>query len=293
MKNLKGKRIGKLIVIKVNNKDSRGRYNWMCKCDCGNTKNIASSSLVQKKTLSCGCLRKKNKIWSTEEEDYLKNNFGILKDEELSKTLKKTIGAIRAKARRINKMRPLKSYNIGSIDFYYFLGWVFSDGYINENRIEIKLNIKDQMVLEYFKNLFMLKKLYFDSKNKYVKLCIINKKFCSKIINDFSIKSTKSGNIIFPNIKNLNNKIAFIKGFYEGDGSMYKHQSGFQISISSNSEYFLKKMLLEIRKEKICSGGYICKNKNNYSLRFGIKDTEALANRLKKVKTFSLDRKYK
>jgi hypothetical protein len=49
--------IGSLIVIEKHSKDNFGRWNWLCKCNCGNYKIIASRHLINGKTLSCGCLK--------------------------------------------------------------------------------------------------------------------------------------------------------------------------------------------------------------------------------------------
>ncbi|WP_199438433.1 hypothetical protein [Vibrio owensii] len=49
-------RIGMLTVQeKGKTKDSAGAYKILCQCDCGNEKEIASSSLRSGKTTSCGC----------------------------------------------------------------------------------------------------------------------------------------------------------------------------------------------------------------------------------------------
>ena len=49
---------GRLTVIHKDNerKSNSGSY-WICKCDCGNTKSIKSSSLRRGEIQSCGCLR--------------------------------------------------------------------------------------------------------------------------------------------------------------------------------------------------------------------------------------------
>lgn len=52
--NLKGKRFGRLLVIKENGKIGR-RVGWLCKCDCGTEKTISSTHLIQGVTSSCGC----------------------------------------------------------------------------------------------------------------------------------------------------------------------------------------------------------------------------------------------
>jgi len=57
-KDLTGKRFGRLIVLKQRGYDSRRNALWLCACDCGARKLIASNSLIWSKTESCGCYRK-------------------------------------------------------------------------------------------------------------------------------------------------------------------------------------------------------------------------------------------
>lgn len=51
LKNIKGQRFGKLIVLEraENRIRESGRQDvvWVCKCDCGNSKNIRSISLLR------------------------------------------------------------------------------------------------------------------------------------------------------------------------------------------------------------------------------------------------------
>ena len=57
-----GQRFGLLTVIAKSPRRSQGGgVYWICKCDCGNTKEILGSSLKRKdenRTISCGCLHK-------------------------------------------------------------------------------------------------------------------------------------------------------------------------------------------------------------------------------------------
>jgi hypothetical protein len=50
---IEGQRFGRLIVLRH---ADRRRF-WVCRCDCGNEREIFSSSLIQGETASCGCLR--------------------------------------------------------------------------------------------------------------------------------------------------------------------------------------------------------------------------------------------
>lgn len=56
IKNEIGKKFGKLTVIEQSNKKTKsGSVFWVCKCDCGNIKEIAGTSLRNGQTKSCGC----------------------------------------------------------------------------------------------------------------------------------------------------------------------------------------------------------------------------------------------
>lgn len=58
IKDLTGKRFNHLTVISFYGKEKRKTL-WHCKCDCGNTKIVSSSCLVNNYTKSCGCEAKK------------------------------------------------------------------------------------------------------------------------------------------------------------------------------------------------------------------------------------------
>lgn len=57
---LTGQRFGRLTVVKkigIKNAGQRGSKSvWLCKCDCGNEKEVLRNSLVSGNTKSCGCL---------------------------------------------------------------------------------------------------------------------------------------------------------------------------------------------------------------------------------------------
>ena len=53
---LSGQKFGRLTAISAT-LDCDGRKEWLCRCDCGNTKVVPSIRLRIGKTKSCGCLR--------------------------------------------------------------------------------------------------------------------------------------------------------------------------------------------------------------------------------------------
>lgn len=91
--NLIGQRFGKLLVI---SRDKESPQNWICKCDCGNTKSVRGASLRAGGVKSCGCLSR--------------SPTGVNKTtKEMSKKYKDAIG------KKFGKLTVLKSKN----DQYY------------------------------------------------------------------------------------------------------------------------------------------------------------------------------
>ena len=58
IRDLTGKRFGKLVVIEPTAERVRANVVFKCICDCGNFAYIPGNNLVQNLTKSCGCLRK-------------------------------------------------------------------------------------------------------------------------------------------------------------------------------------------------------------------------------------------
>lgn len=54
-RNLTGQRFGRLTVTKEAGRDAQKRALWLCKCDCGNEKIVASYLLKRGSVKSCGC----------------------------------------------------------------------------------------------------------------------------------------------------------------------------------------------------------------------------------------------
>ena len=55
---LEGRRFKRLTVISRKGSDKHQKALWLCSCDCGNTKLLATGSLTSGNTTSCGCLHK-------------------------------------------------------------------------------------------------------------------------------------------------------------------------------------------------------------------------------------------
>lgn len=55
--NLTGHRIGRWTVKGMAPRTDPRRVYWTCVCDCGTQRDVISGNLLQKRTLSCGCLQ--------------------------------------------------------------------------------------------------------------------------------------------------------------------------------------------------------------------------------------------
>ena len=58
VKELSGKKFGRLTVIRRCENNKHGLPRWECKCDCGNITLVDGQHLREGKTKSCGCLKK-------------------------------------------------------------------------------------------------------------------------------------------------------------------------------------------------------------------------------------------
>lgn len=78
---LEGKRFGRLTVVELaeNKTKHRGIY-WKCLCDCGSYTVVRSSSLVEGKTKSCGCLLSDSGKYKA--EHYKRNNNGTFSHQQ-------------------------------------------------------------------------------------------------------------------------------------------------------------------------------------------------------------------
>ena len=80
VKDLKGQKFGKLIVLERDNTKKGGAAYWICKCECGTIKSIRGSNLTSsiKPTLSCGCLAKEINSARRDLTSMIGKNFGRL-----------------------------------------------------------------------------------------------------------------------------------------------------------------------------------------------------------------------
>lgn len=143
----------------------------------------------------------------------------------------------------------------------YWLGILYADGYLKTNknkpyRIGIEVDIKDQWIInEFIKDLGLNSKFI---RKKEGKVCFefASKKVVEDLINNGLIPGKrKSKNIELPQLENRDLYLAFLLGFFDGDGTQKTTK------ITTGSIKFLKqikeKFNLNYKTELIKSGGPI------------------------------------
>ena len=122
-KDLTGRKFGKLTAVKYIGRGTHKASLWECKCDCGKTLNVMSTSLLSGNTKSCGCLSRK-KIIEESKKNYIANtNVSIIKslmDNSKSKITKSGIKGVgwdkKRKKWRVYIGFKNKSYHLGYFD---------------------------------------------------------------------------------------------------------------------------------------------------------------------------------
>lgn len=147
---LTGKKFGKLEVIGIADTKTRRTY-WVCKCDCGNYKNVRSDSLLCGAIKSCGCLkREQNKInlnKSEAKQTFFKRGFKSSGDRLYSIWQGVKFRCYNKHDARYHRYggRGIKLCDEWQNDFMNFYNWAINNGYSEKLTIDRIDNDKDYM----------------------------------------------------------------------------------------------------------------------------------------------------
>lgn len=196
----------------------------------------------------------------------------------------------------------------------YWLGFIVADGgityttsYYKENnkpnRLYINLSEKDKIVLEQFQKFigsskeiktYIPKGTY--SSNPMCRLIINSTKLCKDLVSN-GIIPAKTGKEVFP--KNLNKNLIrhFIRGYFDGDGTVYinKARNSLRIAFSGSKSFLIELKQILIKKKILSSDTKICKQGDKECYLFYInkkEDIEKFFDYLYKDSTVYLKRKY-
>lgn len=177
------------------------------------------------------------KLWTKEEYDILKNQYGKIKTSELLILLPgRTISSIHGKAENNNikgshtnrKIYSFKEdfFDIPSIQNCYWAGFIAADGCVtDDNLLSFSQSGKDHQLLESFKEQCeytgRVKKII--RYGKPISTLAINsiERWKDKLYKWWNITPRKTNTLQPPNITDLGQAMSFIIGYFDGDGSAH------------------------------------------------------------------------
>lgn len=156
---------------------------------------------------------------------------------------------------------------------FYWVGFLFADGYINHKRkgVKLQLSIKDSEHFHKFRNFIQMEHYHIDYYNGAESIGGTAQDIDNVplLIEKFDFKPQKTFNP--PNWKNYNfsNELIFclLVGFFDGDGGMYHNKNCGKILIHSNwlnNLFFMKDFLEKFLNLSISQIPYI--SKSGYAL---------------------------
>ena len=221
---LTGQRFSQLKVLSFSHfaplydKGGKRRSFFLCKCDCGNEIVLPGIKLKNGNNKSCGCI---NTPKYPIDETYFE------KIDTKSKA--------------------------------YFLGFLYTDGTVsnsdeNTKRVQLSLNTKDKIILKKFRNDLQTNKPIYDlvrKPRKYGNISVPEGRTSTLNISNVKIRNdliklgltpNKTFSMKFPGHRKVSKKFMphFIRGIFDGDGTIAKSGTSVSVNITSGAQLFLE-----------------------------------------------------
>lgn len=114
----------------------------------------------------------------------------------------------------------------------YFAGFIAADGCIIGNSVSIGLAPKDEEWLEQFRRVAAIPQPIRTDKQGYVRLYVTCRQWCDDLRHNFNITPRKSLTIRPPRLAGAL-AWAFVRGYFDGDGTVCRRYSGIQLTSGS------------------------------------------------------------
>lgn len=195
--NIKNQRFHRLVAIEsTTEKAVRGGFLWKCVCDCGNEIFSTVASLRSNNTKSCGCLNKDKTIQRNKDKRKYQFNLGFF--EHMSPNLA------------------------------YILGFFASDGTMikSVNRIRFTLSQNDKEILEKIAKIIdysspvKISSAKLNGKEYATCILQLDSEELFSIFESYGFTSNKSLTVEIPSKIPDEQMIHFIRGFFDGDGTV-------------------------------------------------------------------------
>ena len=198
---------------------------------------------------------------SEEKENYIKNNYLTESTKSILEKLNISKPCLLRYARKHNlKIKSSKLYdcdenffeNIDTEDKAYWLGFLYADGYVRKRKsgseMRLKLSIKDIEHLEKF-NKTINSNNDIKQKGRMVILGISQRKFVQHLL-DKGCTNKKTFTIKFPNFLKEDLIRHFIRGYFDGDGSIkFTNKKSPSFNLVCGSFEFLESIKTKISKD--------------------------------------------
>lgn len=140
MKNIIGKKFGRLTVLKFHHNSGKPRYEnfFECKCECGNLKVCSMQNLISGNTQSCGCIKKEQTI-----QMFTKHGKRHTRLYRIWLNMKNRCNNKKSKCFYYYGGKGIKIYDEWLNDFMSFYNWSMSHGYRDDLTIDRIDNNKD------------------------------------------------------------------------------------------------------------------------------------------------------
>lgn len=177
--------------------------------------------------------------------------------KKLSKKLKEDNVLIRdvnknfiPKSKRVLAFNTETFKKIDTEEKAYWLGFLYADGYINNDKgIELTLKKDDLEHLKKFKSFMQTdNKISFREKQQAYRICIYSKEL-AKDLTDLGCFQNKSLKLIFPTEQQVPNDLInhFMRGYFDGDGCITASQNQLRFSVIGTIDFLkeYEKILLK------------------------------------------------
>jgi DNA-binding transcriptional regulator WhiA len=201
------------------------------------------------------------KDWTEIEVGFIKENHEKLSIKEIAEYLGRTHSSVENKTHKLG-LKADRKYSFNT-DFFknplneysaYWLGFIYADGYLSHKELGIQLQKDDHEHLKKFNKCLNgnIPVTFLEKQPRYIKekhtgtsyLCSIRvfSTEVTKDLNNLGATPKKSMIIDFPSLDNDYLTWCFIRGFFDGDGSIYydKLRNEFRGKVTSGSPKFLK-----------------------------------------------------
>lgn len=250
------------------------------------------------------------KRWTSEELEYLKNNYQDKSYKEIGEYLGRKEQAIRSKMHCLGLKKSIHHCNydyfknIDTEDKAYWLGFIYADGNVNNAKNTLRINLqggdyrhlsKLNKCIEGNFNVRVFDEKHGDKTYPMCQILVYSTNMVCDLINH-GVVPNKTDKIIFPELQNDLIR-HFIRGYFDGDGSICerKHKkrlSDLACSFTCGSLQFLEKLRQILFENNIKS--YLVNTEGNktYLSFAGLQNPDTFLHYIYDDATIYLDRKY-